>query len=266
MKKHLLTCWLCLLLFLLPSCVERISSESMNKAANDIAKELERFSKGSEKVTVCAIGFECRSGELPDSITKLLEDRLNHYLSRSQRFSVVEVDNKVVKLILEFLREQRKDIYDESEGVSRGKFIPPHYIVTGTIGLDRDTVQINSKLVALETKKVEGSSLASFRLRAGVGTYILWSLIVGVTGIAGYRLWRKFLPTQRPPNADDFQETTCAACGGKIKNRYQVGGKCTTPTCEREICTMCWNGRRTRYCQDCSVKQSRSTNPSYWRA
>ncbi len=251
------TCFIIIPLVLISihtGCSRTIPMDELDKAVSLVVSRLIEFeSETGKKKNVAVLDFEDFDKEESTKSTRDIEMRLVHYLTVSKRFQVLEIEQKKLKKILKLLIEQSGPIHSENDKVTAGEFKNLHYIVTGSFKRMDENAEIQAKIVSLESTDVESSAKVAFPLGMSPGGKFAWGvaalllLSISVHYIGQFTKGAKNGETS--PEA--FTPTACAACGEKIKNISQRGGKCMTPTCENFICTYCWNGERVRHCANC---------------
>ena len=239
--------------FLSVGCARTISTNNLDRAVQSMVKEFEKRLPSGEPVPVVAIGFRDLEGAKPESGDLPIEATFNHFLSRSGKFRVLELNPDIRKRILKILIPKDRLWYQEDRLPELGRFIQAKYLVTGLIQRKDDVLTIRARLVSVETAEILFSAKGELHYEVPAHVYITWgSVILGVIGLV---IWMR--RRQRPGGShqavtrDAFSETVCGACGGAIGNRYQIGGTCMTPTCDAKICKDCWNGERVRHCKSC---------------
>jgi hypothetical protein len=255
MRGLLIPSAICLFFMLvLSGCSYRLSADNIDIAAKQLITDFDVSFKGKDNSTVTSIGFKVLGKNSLIFNPIVMEESLNHYLSLSPKFKVIEYGKEKTDKLLKIITDQRTRRYLDKNAVKLGEFENLNHVVTGTITIQKDKVEIRARLIDLQSLVVIAVSKITFSLKPGPGLLILWWGIGIFALLMGYSIMKKKFShdTAGQIIPDSFEEKTCGVCGAKIKNLYQRGGKCITPVCENEICTHCWNGERVRECAKCS--------------
>ena len=256
MRRLLIPSGICLFFMLvLSGCSYRLSADNIDIAAKQLIADFNASFKGENNSTVTSIGFKVLGENSLAFNPLVLEESLNHYLSLSPKFKVIEYGKEKTDKLLKIITDQRTRRYLDKNAVKLGEFENLKHVVTGTVTIQKDKVEIRARLIDLQSLAVIAVSKITFSLNPGPGLIILWWGIGIFALFMGYSIMKKIFFHYKAGQIilDSFEEKTCGVCGAKIKNLYQRGGKCTTPICESEICTRCWNGERIRECNECKA-------------
>jgi len=229
-----------------------MSFEGLDKAAKSISSQLEHAVGEGGAFTVAAVGFGEDGGKKQTENTRRLEERLNHYIAQSATFKLIEIKDNDVRNLMDIISKQWDLRYKEPLFIN---FTNIKNIVTGNIERGDVFAEISAKMVSLEKAEVLGSAIAQVPLHAGTRVYLFRLAILSAVLLSLAAIVRRlFLRKRKVSLPRDFQETQCSSCGRTIKDIYQLGGKCTNPTCENPICTDCWNVGRIRKCKTCQER------------
>jgi hypothetical protein len=259
MRGLLIPSAICLFFMLvLSGCSYRLSVDNIDIAAKQLITDFDVSFKGKDNSTVTSIGFKVLGEDSLAFNPLLLEESLNHYLSLSRKFKVIEYGKEKTDKLLRIIMDQMTGGRLYKNSVELGEFENLNHVVTGTVTIQKDKVEIRARLIDLKSLVVIAVSKITFPLKPGPGLLILyWGIGIFALSMC-YSIMKKVFSHNKAGQGipDSFGEKTCGVCGAKIKNLYQRGGKCITPVCDNEICTHCWNGDRIRKCSECTATVS----------
>ena len=237
---------------MLGGCARKIPTKIIAEAARQVVSDLEKSLAVDQPEPVLAIGFTDDNKD-SSSVTQLLEERLNHYLTLSDKFKVLENEKDKV---VEFMKDQTQAFYDQDRVVSFGKFTPLKYVITGSLRQADDTVEIQAKLISIENAMIIDSSLVTLSLGRSPLQLVLIVLLSLVAFGVILSVIKGLFKKKTFVDVDPFSEMKCGSCGKRIRTPNQIGGECSNPPCEVPICNDCWNINKERTCKVCSSNKN----------
>ena len=121
MRGLLIPSAICLFFMLvLSGCSYRLSADNIDIAAKQLITDFDVSFKGKDNSTVTSIGFKVLGEDSLAFNPLLLEESLNHYLSLSPKFKVIEYGKEKTDKLLKIITDQRTRRYLDKNAVKLG--------------------------------------------------------------------------------------------------------------------------------------------------